>query len=180
MLTTPTPHLLRTPGSPYISWERSSCALPTRRHAAKQGSDAFDVEVAELATGNTLIHDYKYQSNRVGTQGDTLEHIIIKVNEDARKVEWSFDEWMERGLKWWRTRADRVISCTYAVVVDASGTVSAIGEVIGVRKDRNHNPVRIAIEIEPQRDSPLLGKRIAVNASRNPIEFTRDILYLDE
>lgn len=104
-----------------------------------------------------------------------MEHVIIRVNEDAAAVGWTFEQWMERGLTSWRTKADRVISCNLAVIVDAHDVVVAIGEVIGVRKNKNASPIRVDIEIEPDFDHSLLGKQIVVNDSRNPIAFVREL-----
>lgn len=108
-----------------------------------------------------------------------MEHVIIKVNEDAAKTGWSFDQWMDRGLGWWRTRADRVINCDLAAIVDANATVVAIGEIVGVKKERGYAPVRIAVDIDPLRSHELLGKRIVTNGSRNPIAFTDELRAAD-
>lgn len=106
------------------------------------------------------------------------ENIIIRVNEDSTKAVLSFDEWLDRGTSWWRTRASRVIECDRAVVVTFDNIVVATGRVRGVSKDLDGGSGRIAIDVVPEPQSELLGRRIAVNGSRNPISFVRQIEIL--
>ncbi len=108
------------------------------------------------------------------------ESIIIRVNEDSQQSEMTFDDWLDRGTSWWRTRATRVIDCDLAVIVDAFDRVVAAGRVRGVTKDLEGGSGRIAIDVVPLPEYALLGTKIKVNSSRNPISFVKSVDSADD
>lgn len=107
------------------------------------------------------------------------ETIVIRVNESADHSGMSFSEWLDRGRKWWKTRADRVLNADRLVVLDIGHRVMAVGTVVGVLKDVPNGSGRVSIEVHPEPGSDLLGKRIRRNSSRNPVGYVREIEVID-
>ncbi|WP_240520375.1 hypothetical protein [Brevibacterium aurantiacum] len=92
----------------------------------------------------------------------------------------SFDQWLNRGRRWWKTRADRALNADRLFVIDATNRVRAVGLVDGVLKDREDGSDRVSIEVTSEEDSELIGKIIRRNDSRNPISYVTTIEVVDQ
>lgn len=102
-----------------------------------------------------------------------MESIVTRVNIDSQKTELSFDEWLDRGREWWKTRGTRVLACDELLVVDAYNRVVAAGRIEAVRKDLKNASGRVSIEVLPLPDHALMGKVINRGESRNPVAFMK-------
>ncbi|AZT92764.1 hypothetical protein CXR27_05935 [Brevibacterium aurantiacum] len=108
------------------------------------------------------------------------EHIVIRVNATDFGIPMSFDQWLNRGRRWWKTRADRALNADRLFVIDATNRVRAVGLVDGVLKDREDGSDRVSIEVTSEEDSELIGKIIRRNDSRNPISYVTTIEVVDQ
>lgn len=109
-----------------------------------------------------------------------VETIVIRVNATDFGLTLPFEDWLERGRRWWRTRADRALNANRLVVLDATNRVRAVGTVIGVLKDIEDGSGRISIEVLPDQESELIGKIIHRNDSRNPVSYVTEITVASE
>lgn len=108
------------------------------------------------------------------------EHIVIRVNATDFGIPMSFDQWLNRGRRWWKTRADRALNVNRLIVLDATNRVRAVGIVAGVLKDREDDTDRVSIEFTPEEDSALVGKIIKRIDSRNPVFHVTTIGVVDQ
>lgn len=108
------------------------------------------------------------------------ETIIIRVNEDAETSAMTFDEWLERGRQWWKTRADRALNADRLIVVDYDNTITAVGDVSGVQKDIETGSGRVSIIVVPDPDSELIGKTVDRGSSRNPVAYVQDVFVSEK
>lgn len=97
------------------------------------------------------------------------ETVVIRVNEVDE------DDWLERGRKWWKASAARIIDCAELLVLDKDDYVRAAARVAGVEKDLDEGSGRISIIARDISDHELLGKKIRRPNSRNPVVYLRDI-----
>ena len=97
------------------------------------------------------------------------ETVVIRVNEVDE------DDWLERGRKWWKASAARIIDCAELLVLDKDNYVRAAARVAGVEKDLDEGSGRISIIARDISDHELLGKKIRRPGSRNPVVYLRDI-----
>ena len=67
------------------------------------------------------------------------ETVVIRVNEVDE------DDWLERGRKWWKASAARIIDCAELLVLDKDDYVRAAARVAGVEKDLDEGSGRISI-----------------------------------
>ena len=74
------------------------------------------------------------------------ETVVIRVNEDDPPWKEKNEEaWLERGRKWWKASAARIIDCAELLVLDKNDTVKAVTRVAGVEKDLDEGSGRISI-----------------------------------
>ncbi len=99
------------------------------------------------------------------------EIVVIRVNEVDE------DDWLERGRKWWKASAARIIDCTELLVLDKEDKVRAAARIAGVEKDLDEGSGRISIIPSdlPAKHEELIGKKIRRPNSRNPVVYLRDI-----
>lgn len=99
------------------------------------------------------------------------EIVVIRVNEV------NADDWLERGRKWWKASAARIIDCAELLVLDKNDTVKAVTRVAGVEKDLDEGTGRISIIPSklPAKHEELIGKKIRRPKSRNPVVYLRTI-----
>lgn len=99
--------------------------------------------------------------------------VVIQVNEhsdETKNAALTQSDWMERGRKWWRARPSRVIDAERLVVVDIDEKIVAAGRIRGVEKDLDGSG-RLAILVNLEQDSELVGKTLRTNDSRNPVNY---------
>ena len=102
------------------------------------------------------------------------EIVVIRVNEVDE------DDWLERGRKWWKASAARIIDCTELLVLDKEDKVRAAARIAGVEKDLDEGRGRISIIYrEFTTKHELIGKTIRRPGSRNPVVYLRDIEVID-
>ena len=101
-----------------------------------------------------------------------METIITRVNNTADKT---FDEWLTEGRRYWKARPERVIRCDGLLVLDATNTVRAAGQVEGVLKDLDKGSGRVEILVRPQPKNEWLGKTIIRPDTRNPVTYLTEI-----
>ena len=103
------------------------------------------------------------------------EIVVIRVNEVDE------DDWLERGRKWWKASAARIIDCAELLVLNKEDKVMAAARVAGVEKDLDEGSGRIAIIPSklPAKHEELIGKKIRRPESRNPVVYLRDIEVID-
>lgn len=98
------------------------------------------------------------------------EIVVIRVNEVDE------DDWLERGRKWWKASAARIIDCTELLVLDKHDYVRAAARIAGVEKDLDEGSGRISIIYrEFTTKHELIGKKIRRPESRNPVVYLRNI-----
>ena len=105
------------------------------------------------------------------------ETVVIRVNEDDPPWKENEEAWLERGRKWWKASAARIIDCAELLVLDKNDTVKAVTRVAGVEKDLDEGSGRISIIPSdlPAKHEELIGKKIRRPNSRNPVVYLRDI-----
>ena len=102
------------------------------------------------------------------------ETVVIRVNEV------NADDWLERGRKWWKASAARIIDCSELLVLNKDDEVMAVTRVAGVEKDLDEGRGRISIIYrEFTTEHELIGKTIRRPGSRNPVVYLRDIEVID-
>ena len=103
------------------------------------------------------------------------EIVVIRVNEVDE------DDWLERGRKWWKASAARIIDCAELLVLNKEDKVMAAARVAGVEKDLDEGSGRISIIPSklPAKHEELIGKKIRRPESRNPVVYLRDIEVID-
>lgn len=105
-----------------------------------------------------------------------METVVTRVNEFQREVEYSFDEWLERGRQWWKASASRVIECEYLLVIDAGNVVRAAARVEGVLRDLRGGSGRVGIMAIPDPDNEWIGQEIQRPDSRNPVVYLTKVI----
>lgn len=109
------------------------------------------------------------------------ETVVIRVNEV--NPSWKQKDWLERGHRWWKASAARIIDCAELFVLDAKDRVMAVARVAGVEKDLDEGSGRISIIYkeyeEPTAKHELIRKTIRRPGSRNPVVYLRDIEVID-
>lgn len=110
----------------------------------------------------------------------STETIVIRVNATDFGYTLPFEDWLERGRRWWKTRPDRALNADRLVVLDAQNRVRAVGTVSGVLKDIEGRSGRVSIEVIPEETSDLIGKVIHRNDSRNPVSYVTTITLESE
>lgn len=103
------------------------------------------------------------------------ETVVIRVNEVDPPWKDNEKAWLERGRKWWKASAARIIDCTELLVLDKNDTVKAAARVAGVKKDLDEGSGRISIIPDKIEGHELIGKKIRRPGSRNPVVYLRDI-----
>lgn len=101
------------------------------------------------------------------------ETVVIRVNEV--NPSWKEKDWLDRGCKWWKASAARIIDCAELLVLDKTDTVRAAARVAGVEKDLDEGSGRISITPRKIEHHELLKKKIRRPNSRNPVVYLRDI-----
>ena len=103
------------------------------------------------------------------------EIVVIRVNEVDE------DDWLERGRKWWKASAARIIDCTELLVLDKEDKARAAARIAGVEKDLDEGSGRISIIPSklPAKHEELIGKKIRRPESRNPVVYLRTIEVID-
>ena len=99
------------------------------------------------------------------------EIVVIRVNEV------NADDWLERGRKWWKASAARIIDCSELLVLNKDDEVMAVTRVAGVEKDLDEGTGRISIIPSklPAKHEERIGKKIRRPKSRNPVVYLRTI-----
>jgi len=103
----------------------------------------------------------------------TMENVVIQVNEhsdELKNAALTQADWMERGRQWWRARPARVIDAERLVIVDADEKIVAVGRIRGVEKGLDGSG-RLAILVNLEQDSELVGQTLRTNDSRNPVNY---------
>ena len=105
------------------------------------------------------------------------ETVVIRVNEDDPPWKENEEAWLERGRKWWKASAARIIDCSELLVLNKDDEVMAVTRVAGVEKDLDEGTGRISIIPSklPAKHEELTGKKIRRPKSRNPVVYLRDI-----
>ncbi len=82
-------------------------------------------------------------------------------------------KWLERGRKWWKASAARIIDCTELLVLDKEDKVRAAARIAGVEKDLDEGSGRISIIPSklPAKHEELIEKKIRRPESRNPVVY---------
>lgn len=107
------------------------------------------------------------------------ENIITKVNLDSTREGLAFDEWLDRGRGWWKTKVTRAIEAERLFVVDAVSRVVAVGIIKGIQKDIEGDSGRVCLEVQAEPDHELVGRRLNRGTSRNPVSYTQQIEIID-
>lgn len=102
-----------------------------------------------------------------------MEKVLARVNDADTTL--TFDQWLDRGRRWWKARAARVIECDLLFVLNAENKVMAVGRIEGVMKDLDSGSGRISIEVRAEEDNEWLGKTIERYTSRNPVVYVSEI-----
>ena len=102
-----------------------------------------------------------------------LETVMTRVNDVDGTL--TFEEWLDRGRKWWKARAGRVAECDFLLVLDAKNVVRAAGRVEGVKKDLGGGSGRIEILVVPDQDNKWLGHAVYRYSSRNPLVYVSEV-----
>lgn len=105
------------------------------------------------------------------------ETVVIRVNEDDPPWKENEEAWLERGRKWWKASAARIIDCSELLVLNKDDEVMAVTRVAGVEKDLDEGTGRISIIPSklPAKHEELIGKKIRRPKSRNPVVYLRTI-----
>ncbi|MGO2520129.1 MAG: hypothetical protein ACTH8F_08405 [Microbacterium sp.] len=110
----------------------------------------------------------------------SVETAVIRVNATDFGFTLSFEDWLERGRRWWKTRADRALNADRLIVLDATNRVRAAGTIYGVLKDIEGGSGRVSFEVVPDKESELIGQLIARNDSRNPVSYVTSITVVPD
>lgn len=107
-----------------------------------------------------------------------MEQLVIRVNLDGTREDLSFQEWLDRGRAWWKTKPGRAVEADQLIVLDSNHTVKAVGKICGVRKDLEQGSGRVSIEVIPTPGSEWIGQTIERGNSRNPVAYMEKLIVI--